>query len=171
MQPKVFLSDEAKQRAEATKAAKVQKASRRNISRIGAKTAATKGRKNKATPIIRLQQTDNVVQRRNTTNANGNPNSTVRLTTATNVGKSAAVQQVAATQLNNTNGTSKTATSTTKPKGKSLSSITMALQTANAIAANKSHPRGSEVSELLRTHQKGWIDNDRFMELLQGMLF
>ena len=47
----------------------------------------------------------------------------------------------------------------------------MALQTAQAIASNRGHPKHQEVGELLNTMNKGWIDQGKFAELLQGILF
>lgn len=54
---------------------------------------------------------------------------------------------------------------------KSFGSSQTALQTASAIAANRSHPNHTEVSQLIITFEKGWIDEEKFTELLQGMLF
>jgi hypothetical protein len=50
-----------------------------------------------------------------------------------------------------------------------LHSTTM--ETARAIANNKSHRNHSEVAELIRTFEKGWIDQARFASVLQGLLF
>ena len=47
----------------------------------------------------------------------------------------------------------------------------MALQTAQAVASNPGHPKHQEVGELLNTMNKGWIDQGKFAELLQGILF
>ena len=47
----------------------------------------------------------------------------------------------------------------------------MALQTAQAVASNRGHPKHQEVGELLNTMNKGWIDQGKFAELLQGILF
>ena len=47
----------------------------------------------------------------------------------------------------------------------------MALQTAQAVASNRGHPKHQEVGELLNTMNKGWIDQSKFAELLQGILF
>lgn len=54
---------------------------------------------------------------------------------------------------------------------KSMSAITVALQTANSIAVNRAHPRQTDVIDLLRTREKGWIDDKRFQELLRGLVF
>jgi hypothetical protein len=56
-------------------------------------------------------------------------------------------------------------------RGGSVSELTLALQTANYIAINRSHPRQQEVVELLRTHEKGWVDDKKFIALLRGMIF
>lgn len=56
------------------------------------------------------------------------------------------------------------------PKGRVNSSQT-ALQTASVIASNRSHPNHAEVSHLIQTFEKGWINEAKFNELLQGMLF
>ena len=72
------------------------------------------------------------------------------------------------------NVTSSNARPTSAKGGKSsgsLSDMTMALQTANSIAINRSHPRQSEVIQLLQTYDKGWVENKRFIELLRGMIF
>lgn len=53
----------------------------------------------------------------------------------------------------------------------SVSELTLALQTANSIAINRAHPRQTEVVELLRTHEKGWIDDNKFTHLLKGLVF
>ena len=53
----------------------------------------------------------------------------------------------------------------------SLADMTLALQTANSIAINRTHPRQAEVIDLLRTHEKGWIDDRKFTELLRGLIF
>jgi len=53
----------------------------------------------------------------------------------------------------------------------SLANISKALQTARAIATNANHPKQSDVSQLIVTYEKGWIDNKKFVELLRGMLF
>lgn len=53
----------------------------------------------------------------------------------------------------------------------SVSELTLALQTANSIAINRAHPRQAEVVELLRTHEKGWIDDHKFTTLLKGLVF
>lgn len=58
-----------------------------------------------------------------------------------------------------------------KKNAADVSNITVALETANAIAVNHSHPRRADVIDLLRTHQKGWVDNKKFLELLKGLLF
>lgn len=54
---------------------------------------------------------------------------------------------------------------------KSDNSLSVAIQSANAIASNRSHPNQSQVSELLRTHEKGWIDGNKFMEILKSLAF
>jgi hypothetical protein len=45
-----------------------------------------------------------------------------------------------------------------------------AVQTAAAIASNPAHPRSKDVRELLNTFEKGWIDDNKFKQLLQGMV-
>jgi hypothetical protein len=58
------------------------------------------------------------------------------------------------------------------PRGKgSVSELTVALQTANSIAINRTHPKQAEVVELLRTHEKGWIDDTKFVQVLRGLAF
>ena len=47
----------------------------------------------------------------------------------------------------------------------------VAMQTARVIATTPSHRRHTEVAELVRTFEKGWIDELKFAELLQGLLF
>ena len=47
----------------------------------------------------------------------------------------------------------------------------MALQTAQAVASNRGHPKHQEVGELLNTMNKGWIDQGKFAEVLQSILF
>lgn len=54
---------------------------------------------------------------------------------------------------------------------KNVTNITMAIQTAKAISSNLHHPKQSEVNQLLITLEKGWIDNNKFINLLQTMLF
>ena len=51
------------------------------------------------------------------------------------------------------------------------SSISVAIQTANAIASNNSHPNQSQVSELLSTLEKGWIDEKKFVDILKTLMF
>ena len=51
------------------------------------------------------------------------------------------------------------------------SSISVAIQTANAIASNNSHPNQSQVSELLSTFEKGWIDEKKFVDILKTLMF
>mmetsp|Transcript_37019 Transcript_37019/g.73672 ORF Transcript_37019/g.73672 Transcript_37019/m.73672 type:complete len:202 (+) Transcript_37019:108-713(+) len=51
------------------------------------------------------------------------------------------------------------------------SEITLALQTANSIAINRAHPKQADVVELLRTREKGWIDDHKFMQVLKGLVF
>jgi hypothetical protein len=53
----------------------------------------------------------------------------------------------------------------------SVSELTLALQTANSIAINRAHPKQTEVVELLRTHEKGWIDDAKFTQVLKGLVF
>jgi hypothetical protein len=47
----------------------------------------------------------------------------------------------------------------------------MARETAAAIARNNSHPHCKEVLELLRTQEKGWVDDQKFVDFLQTLLF
>ncbi len=49
--------------------------------------------------------------------------------------------------------------------------ISMARETAAAIARNNGHPNNREVLELLRTQEKGWISNEKFVEVLQTLLY
>jgi hypothetical protein len=51
------------------------------------------------------------------------------------------------------------------------SQIAMARETAAAIARNNSHPHCKEVLELLRTQEKGWVDDQKFVDILQTLLF
>ena len=51
------------------------------------------------------------------------------------------------------------------------SSIAVAVQTANSIASNNSHPNQSQVSELLGTLEKGWIDEKKFIDILKTLMF
>lgn len=46
-----------------------------------------------------------------------------------------------------------------------------AIQTAQLVAQNPGHAKHREVNELLLTLQKGWIDQRKFADLLQGILF
>ena len=48
--------------------------------------------------------------------------------------------------------------------------VNYAVQTAAAIASNPAHPRSKDVRELLNTFEKGWIDENKFKQLLQGMV-
>jgi hypothetical protein len=45
------------------------------------------------------------------------------------------------------------------------------LLTARAIASAPSHPKKKEVVELLGARDKGWIDDQKFGQVLQGLLF
>lgn len=45
-----------------------------------------------------------------------------------------------------------------------------AVQTAAAIASNPAHPRSKDVRELLNSYEKGWVEEHKFKELLQGMV-
>lgn len=49
--------------------------------------------------------------------------------------------------------------------------ITMARETAAAIARNNGHPNNREVLELLRCQEKGWVTNEKFIEALQKLLY
>ena len=51
------------------------------------------------------------------------------------------------------------------------STIALALQSANAIATNRTHPNQSQVSELINTYEKGWITPDKFVEILKTLMF
>lgn len=51
------------------------------------------------------------------------------------------------------------------------SELARALQTANSIAITRSHPKQAEVVELLRTHEKGWVDDRKFITLLKSLAF
>lgn len=60
----------------------------------------------------------------------------------------------------------------TAPRGRGGSSeISLAIQTANSIAINRAHPKQADVVELLRTREKGWIDDNKFMQVLKGLVF
>ena len=65
----------------------------------------------------------------------------------------------------------KTKVSTSTTPKKNFKSSQTALQTASVIASNRSHPNHAEVSHLIQTFEKGWINEAKFNELLQGMLF
>lgn len=64
------------------------------------------------------------------------------------------------------------------PKAKAINRVgtskggvaSSAVQTAASIASNPAHPRNKDVRELLNTFQKGWVDENKFKELLQGMV-
>ena len=49
--------------------------------------------------------------------------------------------------------------------------ITVAVQTARVIAGNQAHPNSEDISHLIKTLEKGWIEEDKFYQLLQVMLF
>jgi hypothetical protein len=51
------------------------------------------------------------------------------------------------------------------------SSLDAQLATARAIAHADSHPKKAEVRELLSVRDKGWIDDSKFGNLLQGLIF
>mmetsp|Transcript_29553 Transcript_29553/g.42202 ORF Transcript_29553/g.42202 Transcript_29553/m.42202 type:complete len:101 (+) Transcript_29553:203-505(+) len=51
------------------------------------------------------------------------------------------------------------------------STIALALQSANAIATNRTHPNQSQVSELINTYEKGWITPGKFVEILKTLMF
>ena len=44
-----------------------------------------------------------------------------------------------------------------------------AIQTAKAIAKSN-HPKSKEIQQLLQTKEKGWIDNDKFMQILKPLI-
>lgn len=45
------------------------------------------------------------------------------------------------------------------------------LATARVVAADPHHPRRNEVGDLLRSHERGWIEADKFQQLLRQLLF
>ena len=53
----------------------------------------------------------------------------------------------------------------------SKSSLSVAIESANAIASNRAHPNHTEVEQLLRTLEKGWINEKKFLEVLPTLLF
>ena len=55
--------------------------------------------------------------------------------------------------------------------GSFMAAGSMALQTAQAVASNRGHPKHQEVGELLNTMNKGWIDQGKFADVLQSILF
>eukprot|EP01041_Mallomonas_annulata_P008473 gene8473-17464_t len=44
------------------------------------------------------------------------------------------------------------------------------IQTAEAIANDGSHPHNSEVVDLLRTYQRGWMDENSFRDILRNLI-
>jgi len=56
-------------------------------------------------------------------------------------------------------------------KGRSVTGLPAQIATARAIANTPSHPKSREVSELLAARDKGWVEDSKFAQLLQGMLF
>jgi hypothetical protein len=57
------------------------------------------------------------------------------------------------------------------PGGGMQGGIHAQLMTARAIASAPSHPKKKEVSELLSARDKGWVDEVKFGQVLQGLLF
>lgn len=48
--------------------------------------------------------------------------------------------------------------------------LATALRTAEAIAKDPRHPQHTSVSQLLDTYRRGWVDSNKFMNLLKGMV-
>lgn len=45
------------------------------------------------------------------------------------------------------------------------------LATARAVANDMSHPNQDEVAVLLRTHEKNWISEEKFLETLEELVY
>jgi len=131
------------------------------------------------TPKLRLQESDPAPRKPNARqNGNGNGNGkaivqpTGRNQSAQRQQQQLAQRQPAQRQQQMQQPAQRQQTQTqARPQKGSLSEIAVAIQTANAIAMNRTHPRQAEVVDLLRTHEKGWVENKKFMELLRGMVF
>jgi hypothetical protein len=46
-----------------------------------------------------------------------------------------------------------------------------AVQTARSIIDNPNHVKHSDVKSLLDSYQKGWITEEKFIDILKGLLF
>ena len=50
-------------------------------------------------------------------------------------------------------------------------SIKSSVATAGAIARDPKHPKREQAEELLKAHQRGWIDDVKFQEILKRLIF
>lgn len=57
------------------------------------------------------------------------------------------------------------------PQANPGSEFSIALNTARAISTNRSHPKQGEVLELIRTYEKGWVDEKKFVSVLRTLAF
>jgi hypothetical protein len=58
-----------------------------------------------------------------------------------------------------------------RPRARAGATNSTVMETAKAIANNSSHRNHAEVAELIRTFEKGWIDEKKFAGLLQELTF
>jgi hypothetical protein len=67
----------------------------------------------------------------------------------------------------------KTNNGTSKPKNSknNVNTIEKSLQTARAIVKNPNHIKQKEVKTLLESHEKNWINDSKFVEILKSLLF
>lgn len=55
--------------------------------------------------------------------------------------------------------------------GKRLTPLQKSIETARSVVANPRHPKHDDVKTLLESHQKQFITDERFIELLKNLLF
>jgi hypothetical protein len=67
----------------------------------------------------------------------------------------------------------KTNNATAKPKNNknNVNTIEKSLQTARAIVKNPNHIKQKEIKTLLESHEKKWINDSKFVEILKSLLF
>ena len=49
--------------------------------------------------------------------------------------------------------------------------MTVTIQTAVAIASDGSHPHNAEVADLLKSLERGWMNEQKFREVLRNLVF
>lgn len=100
---------------------------------------------------------------------NGNRNATIS-SSSRNASRPNSAASVPARARDN-NAPRNTTNNTSNSGPANQSELARALQTANSIAITRSHPKQAEVVELLRTHEKGWVDDRKFITLLKSLAF